>query len=97
MKKILGSLLIIVLLVGCGYKEPEILVEKEREVVYITPPVSFIKPIDIPAPVSESEYLKMNLKDKEKTLGLYTIQLLNLLHIENDKKLELKKYIDNKE
>ena len=97
MKALLSSILLSFLFIGCGYKEAEIVIQKEREIVYITPPVSFTKPIDIPSPISESEYLKMNLKDKEKTLGLYAIQLLNLLHIENDKKLELKKYIDNKE
>ena len=97
MKKILSSLLIIVLFVGCGYKEPEILVEKEKEVVYIIPSASFTKKIDIPAPMPEQEYLGLNLKDKEKTLGLYSIQLLNLLHIENDKKVELQKYIDDKQ
>lgn len=97
MKLILSSIFILLLFAGCGYKEAEIIIEKEKEIVYITPPVSFTKPIDIPKPISEDIYLKMNLKDKEKELGIYTIKLLNLLHIENDKKIELQKYINSKE
>ena len=87
----------ILLFTGCGHKEPEIIVQKEVVVEYITPPEAFTTKITMPTPPPEDVYLKMNFKDKEKALGIYTVNLINLIHIENEKKAKLAEYIKNKQ
>lgn len=97
MKTILLLISSIFLFTGCGHKEPEIIIQKEVRVEYITPPEVFTSPIIMPTPPPKNVYLKMNLKDKEKALGIYTINLINLIHIENAKKLKMLEYIKNKQ
>lgn len=97
-----ASIVVVVLCVsiiftGCSAKaEPEMLVQHDTKIEYILPPETFTTKIKVPEPVSKDSYMKMNYKDKEKALGIYIIDLINIINIENGKKEEIKKYIDSK-
>lgn len=97
MKTLLILISSILMFTGCGHKEPEVIIQKEVVVEYITPPEAFTEKIVMPTPPPKKVYLKMNYKDKEKALGIYTINLINLIHIENEKKNKLSEYIKNKQ
>lgn len=87
----------IIMISGCARKEAEIVIQKEKELVYILPPKEFTEPIIIPKPISQEQYLKMNYKEKEKELGQYGVRLINTLKNENKKKALLAEYIKERE
>lgn len=87
----------IVIVSGCARKEAEMVVQKEKEIIYVLPPKEFTEPIIIPKPISPEQYLKMNYKEKEKELGQYGIRLINTLKNENKKKALLARYIKERE
>ena len=93
----LRALLIIaisaIMFTGCGYKEEKIVVQEKVETVYILPPKEATEKIEIPTPISREKYLSLNIKDREKELGIYTTKLLSAIKIENAKKEEVLKYI----
>lgn len=97
MKTLMILISSIFIFAGCGHKEPEVVVEKEKEVVYILPPEQFTNKIIVPAPPPKDIYLKMNYKEKEKALGIYAVNLLNLINIENSKKTRLNEYIKSRQ
>lgn len=85
----------IILFTGCGYKEDKILVQEKIETVYILPPKEATEKIELPAPISKDKYLSLNIKDREKELGIYIIKLISAIKTENDKKEEVLKYINS--
>ena len=95
----LRALLIIaisaIMLTGCGYKEERIVVQEKVKTVYVLPPKEATEKIEIPAPISKEKYLSLNIKDREKELGIYTTKLLSAIKIENAKKEEVLKYIES--
>jgi hypothetical protein len=80
---------------GCGYKEEKIVVQEKVKTVYILPPKEATEKIEIPTPISREKYLSLNIKDREKELGIYTTKLLSAIKIENAKKEEVLKYIES--
>jgi len=98
MKKIvLLGIFAILLFTGCGHKEPEILIQKEIETVYVLPPKDACEKIVIPAPIEREKYMILNIKDKEKELGIYITRLLSSIKTDNEKKEELYRYLQEYE
>lgn len=90
-------ILLLFVLSGCGYKEAEIIVQKEVETVYILPPKESYEKINIPAPISREKYLSLNIKNREKELAIYIAKLISEIKNENMKKNEVLKYIQSYE
>lgn len=98
MKKIiLLAVLAIFAFTGCGHKEVEILIQKEIETVYVIPPKEAYEKIVIPAPMSVEKYMSLNIRDREKELGIYVTKLISEMKAENMKKDEILKYIQEYE
>ena len=98
MKKIiLLATLAIFAFTGCGYKEVEILIQKEIETVYVIPPKEAYEKILIPTPISAEKYMSLNIRDREKELGIYVTKLISEMKAENMKKDEILKYIQEYE
>lgn len=96
-KFIYSLLFIVILFTGCGHKEPEILIQKEIENIYVLPPKDSCEKIIIPAPIAREKYMILNIKDKEKELGIYVTKLLSSIKADNEKKEELFKYLEEYE
>lgn len=97
MKLLLLALISLLFFSGCSNKEAEIIIQKEIVVKYILPPISFSAKANVPEPINKEAYLNLNFKDKEKELGLYIVELLTIINIENDKKDKVLEYIKEKE
>lgn len=78
---------------GCGYKEAEIIVQKEIETVYVMPPKEAYEKIIIPTPIAKEKYMSLNIRDREKELGIYVTRLISEMKTENLKKEEIVKYL----
>lgn len=98
MKKIiLLAIAAMFMLTGCGHKEPEILIQKEIETVYIMPPKEAYEKIIIPAPIDKEKYMSLNIRDREKELGIYITKLISEMKAENLKREEIVKYLEDAE
>lgn len=98
MKKIiLLAIAAIFIFTGCGHKEPEIVIQKEIETVYVMPPKEAYEKIIIPAPIAKEKYMSLNIRDREKELGIYITKLISEMKAENLKKEEIIKYLEDAE
>lgn len=96
MKKIvLLAITAIFVFTGCGHKEPEILIQKEIETVYVMPPKEAYEKIIIPTPIAKEKYMSLNIRDREKELGIYITRLISEIKAENLKKEEVVKYLED--
>lgn len=96
MKKIiLLAIAAMLILTGCGHREPEILIQKEIETVYIMPPKETYEKIIIPTPIDKEKYMSLNIRDREKELGIYITRLISEMKAENLKKEEIIKYLED--
>jgi len=66
---------------GCATKVKQHVIVKTKRVV-ITPPDEMIKTIAIPKPPKREMYIKSDVKDRERILAKYSIELIG-----NSKKL----------
>lgn len=79
---------------GCGHKEAEIVIQKEVETVYVMPPKEAYEKINIPIPIAREKYTSLNIKDREKELGIYITRLLSEIKTDSMRKDEVIKYLN---
>ena len=83
------------MLIGCAGKEP--VVVTKYELVGYNIPSKLLKDCELTKPVSELDYLRMTVEERERVLVGYIVTLYSDVNGCNDLTEELRKYINDKE
>ena len=80
MKKIILGISLLLMITGCGSRQPVYQVVYKTKTVYLKPSDELLKyEIDLPSPPDKELYVEAKPIQREQMLGLYIIDLLKVI------------------